>query len=118
MKRWGRFSLFGVVLLIVLWTAAFYRGSHSEGFHFLEQRIRASQQMQGLVGRVQRVSLPALGRYREKFVGSDRWVSLIVEVQGDKGSVRVDAQLQRHNGVWVVTGSSVGTQSIDLGATS
>ena len=99
---------------VAIWVAAFVWGSHSEGFHYAEGRIRASQAIQSLVGNVRTVTMPVFGHYREKFVGSDKWVNLIVDVNGDKGGVRLRMALRKNNGIWTITESYVGGQKIDL----
>jgi hypothetical protein len=97
-----------------MWAVAFFWGSHSEGFHFLEGKIRTSREIQSRVGIVQRVTLPVFGRFREKSVGSDKWVRMTVDVTGDKGAVTIRTVLQKENSVWKITKSSIGDQKIDL----
>jgi hypothetical protein len=89
-------------------------GSHSEAFHFLEGKIRTSQEIQRRVGVVQKVTLPVFGQFREKFVGSDKWDWMTVDVSGDKGAVTIRTALQKRSNVWKITESSVGDQPIDL----
>lgn len=70
--------------------------------------------MQSRVGDVRKVTLPVFGLYREKFVGSDKWVKMIVDVEGDRGTVQVHTALQKKNGVWSITESSIADQAVDL----
>lgn len=110
----SRRILLAVALGAVMWAAVLFWGSHSEGFHFLEGKIRTSQEIQSRVGIVQRVKLPVFGRFREKFVGSDKWVWMTVDVTGDKGTVTMRTALQKKNSVWKITESYIGDQKIDL----
>jgi hypothetical protein len=110
----SRWILTVILLASAMWVTAIYWGSHSEGFRFLEAKIRVSREIQGLVGNVRKVTLPALGQYREKFVNSDRWVKMTVDVEGDKGTVTVNTILQKENGVWRITESSIGSRPVDL----
>jgi hypothetical protein len=114
MKKQSRWLLLAVALGVVLWITGFFWGSHSEGFHFIEGKIRQSQEIQRRVGNVREVRLPVFGLYREKFVGSDKWVKMIVDVQGDKGAVTINAALEKKNDVWTITESSIGAQHLDL----
>ncbi|HEV7611865.1 MAG TPA: hypothetical protein VGO37_08330 [Steroidobacteraceae bacterium] len=110
-KRW---VLLAGVLGVVMWAIAVFWGMHSEGFHFVEGKIRASQEIQNRVGIVQNITLPVSGKYREKFVGSDKWVWMTVDVAGDKGTVTLRTALQKENNIWRITQSSIGDQKIDL----
>ena len=114
MTKQSRWLLVAVALGIVLWVTAVFWGSHSEGFQFVEGKIRKSQEIQSRIGNVRNVTLPVFGRYREKFVGSDKWVKMIVDVEGDKGAVTISTALQKENDVWTITESSIGAQHIDL----
>lgn len=114
MKKPSRWILVAIAFGIVMWATAVYWGSHSEGFQFVEGKVRASREIQNRVGNVRKVSLPVFGQYREKFVNSDRWVKMMVDVEGDKGAVTVSTALQKKNGVWTITESSIGTQHVDL----
>jgi hypothetical protein len=110
----SRWVLVAVAFGIVMWATAVYWGSHSEGFQFVAGKLRTSREIQSRVGNVRKVTLPILGQYRERFVNSDKWVKMIVDVEGDKGSVTVRTVLQKTNGVWTVTESSIGAQHVDL----
>jgi hypothetical protein len=103
-----------VTLGVVMFVVAVFWGSHSEGFHFLEGKIRTSQEIQTRVGVVRKVTLPVSGQFREKSVGSDKWVWMIVDVNGDKGAVTIRTALQKKNNVWKITESSVDDQKINL----
>ena len=109
-----RWILAVIAFGMVMWTTAVYWGSHSEGFAFVEGRVRASREIQNRVGNVRKVSLPVFGQYREKFVNSDRWVKMMVYVEGDRGAVTVSTELKKQNGAWTITDSSIGTQHVDL----
>jgi hypothetical protein len=106
--------LLAVTLGVAMWAIAVYWGSHSEGFLFLEGKIRTSQAIQSRVGIVRKVTLPMFGQFREKFVGSDKWVWMIVDVTGDKGAVRIRTALQKKNDIWKITESSIENQKIVL----
>jgi hypothetical protein len=54
------------------------------------------------------------GHYREKFVGSDKWVKMAVHVEGDKEAVTIDVALGKINNVWAITESTIGDHRIDL----
>ena len=114
MRNRSRWILTAIAFFVVMWAAAIYWGSHSEGFQLLQGRIRASPDIQSRVGNVRQVALPIFGLYREKFADSDRWVRMTVEVEGDRGSVTVRAVMRKRNDVWKITESSIGGQQIDL----
>lgn len=114
MSKRPRWAVLTITFVILMWAMAVYWGSHSEGFRFVEGRVRASKAIQSRVGDVREVTLPVFGLYREKFVGSDKWVKLIVDVEGDRGTVRVHTALQKRNGVWSITESSIADQAVDL----
>jgi hypothetical protein len=110
----SRWFLVAVALGALLWITAVFWGSHSEGFHFVEGKIRTSQEIHSRVGNVRKVDLPVFGHYREKFVGSDKWVKMAVHVEGDKEAVTINVALEKTNNVWTITESSIGDQHIDL----
>jgi hypothetical protein len=110
-KRWVSLA---VILGVAMWAIAVFWGSQSEGFHFVEGKIRASQEIRSRVGIVQKITLPVFGKYREKFVGSDKWVWMTVDVAGDKGTVTLRTALQKENNIWKITQSSIGDRTIDL----
>lgn len=114
MSKQQRGALLTIAFVIALWAVAVYWGSHSEGFQFIEGKVRASRAIQSRVGDVRKVTLPVFGLYREKFVGSDKWVKMIVDVEGGRGAVRVHAALQKKDGVWTITESSIGGQQVNL----
>lgn len=114
MGKHARWVLVAVALGAIMWITAVFWGSHSEGFRFVEQKIRTSQEIHSRVGNVRKVGLPILGHYREKFVGSDKWVNMVVDVEGDKGAVTIRTALQKNDDVWTITESSIGDQHIDL----
>jgi hypothetical protein len=109
--RWG---VVAVTLGVLMYVGAVFWVSHSEGFHFIEGRIRTSEEIQGRVGAVQKVTLPMFGHFREKAVGSDKWVWMLVDVTGDKGAVTIDTAMQKRNNVWKITESSINGQKINL----
>jgi len=110
----SRWILAAVSFVIVMWAAAVYWGSHSEGFQFVEGKVRASREIRSRVGNVRKVTLPVFGLYREKFVGSDKWAEMMVDVEGDRDTLRVQTALQKKNGVWTITESSIGSQQVNL----
>jgi hypothetical protein len=113
-RKQSRSILAAVAFAIVMWVTAVYWGSHSEGFQFVEGTVRASREIQNRVGNVRKVTLPVFGLYREKFVGSDKWVKMMVDVEGDRDTVRMQTALQKKNGVWTITESSIGSQQVNL----
>ncbi len=106
--------LVAIALGSVMWITAAFWGSHSEGFQFVVGKIRTSQAIRSRVGNVRKVYLPVFGHYREKFVGSDKWVRMTIGVQGDKSEVMVRTVLQKNNGIWTISESFIGIQQINL----
>jgi len=104
----------GIAIFVVGWAVAMFWGTHSEGFKFLESKVRGSAEIQRRIGNIRKVSIPLLGQYHEKFADSDRKVKMTVTAAGDRGSVTVRAVMQKKNGVWNITESYIGDQQIDL----
>jgi hypothetical protein len=86
----------------------------SDGYQFLDQTIRRSSQIQSLVGDVNAVKLSYLGEYRQKAVGADRWLTMTLNVTGQKGSTTIRASAKKIGGAWSVTSSSINGEPVKL----
>ena len=89
-------------------------GAHSEGYKFLDQAIRRAPSIREQLGEVKTVTLSFTGGYRSKFVGDNEWVTMKLNVSGQKRTGTVAASAKRINGVWSVTDASMDGRSIDL----
>ena len=49
------------------------------------------------------VSLNPLGSYRERFVNSNKWTHMTVNVTGSRGKVVANVSVERINGIWKVS---------------
>ena len=107
------------VPVVVAAFAAFYIGlyfwgTHSEGYQFLDQAVRKSSVIQQRVGTVESVRMSFLGGYRERFVDSNKWTTMTLNVNGNKGNVTVKAGAKKINGVWSVSEASIGGERVSL----
>lgn len=99
---------------IAFYIGLYLWGMHSEGYQFLNQAVRKSTEIQRRVGSVQSVRISFMGGYRERFVDSDRRVTMSLNVVGDKGSVTIDAAAKKANGVWSVSKASINGQPVEM----
>ena len=105
--------------LVIAAVIAFYvivhvYAAHSEAFEFLNQAVRKSVTIQSRVGNVQQVRLGILDRYSEKSSGSDKRVKMIVNVVGDRCTVKVGASVKKIGGEWSVTDASIDAEPVRL----
>src|SRR5882762_3713121 len=106
----GGFAIFYVGLY--LW------GSHSEGYQYLTQVVRESDEIRQRVGDVQSIRLSFIHGYREKFVISEsrssKTVAMTLRVFGSRGTVSVEAVARQSNGAWSVSTASIDGHSVKL----
>jgi hypothetical protein len=107
----GAVSIAGVLFYVV---ETHVSASHSEGYKFLEQAIRAAPNIRGRVGDVTSVELSWTREYRYKTVGDNEWVWMNFNVKGSKGSGTVAASAQRLDGVWSIAEASMDGHPIAL----
>jgi len=96
--------------------AIFYivSGAHSEGYKFLDQAIRRAPSIREQFGEVKTVTLSFTGGYRSKSVGDNEWVTMKLNVSGQKRTGTIAASAKRISGVWSVNDASMDGRSIDL----
>lgn len=103
-------ACFGVALCIGLRISAL----SSDGYQFLDQAIRRAPQVRARLGEVEAVRLSYFGKYRQRAVGADRWITLTLNVTGRKASATIRASAKRLNGNWSITSSSIDGAPISL----
>jgi len=101
---------FGVILYAGIRVSA----ESSDGYKFLDQTVRRAPFIQSSLGQIEAVKLSYVGTVRLRAVGSDRWVTMTLNVVGEKGTATVVASAERSGGVWSVTASSINGQPISL----
>ena len=103
-------ALAGAIFYIALYVS----GAHSEGYKFLDQAIRSTPSIREQLGDVKTVALSFIGGYRFKFVGDNEWVTMKLNVSGQKRAATVAASAKKINGVWSVTDASMDGLPISL----
>jgi hypothetical protein len=101
---------FGVLLYVGLRVSA----ESSDGYKFLDQTIRRAPQVQSRLGEVEGVKLSYFGAYRQRFVGSDRWLTMTFNVTGNRRGATIVASAKKVGGSWLVTSSSIDGEPISL----
>ena len=114
-----KFKLRTWILCIVIFAALLYVGGRiaaesSDGYRFLDQAVRHAPQLQSRLGQIESVRLSYLGTMRLRTVDSHRWVTLTLDVVGNRGNATVVASAERRGGVWSVTASSIDGEPIIL----
>jgi hypothetical protein len=104
---------------VILFAAVLYLGLRisaqtSDGFRFLGEAIRQSPQIRARLGDVESIRLSYIGQNRQKAVGSDRWVTLTIDVTGKTGSATVIASATKKGGIWSVTDASIRGEPVSL----
>jgi Cytochrome oxidase complex assembly protein 1 len=98
----------------ILYVAIHVTGAHSEGYKFLDQAIRSSTTIREQIGDVKTVELSFLGEYRFKYVGDNQWVTMKLNVRGQKGDGTVAASAKKISGAWSVTDASMDGRPLAL----
>jgi hypothetical protein len=107
--------IFGVVCLgVLLYVGVRVAAESSDGYKFLDQAIRRAPQIQSRLGQIESVQLSYIGGVRLRAVASQRWVTLTLNVVGNKGAAKVVASAERRGGVWSVTAASLDGEPIAL----
>ncbi len=66
------------------------------------------------MGEIEGVKLSYFGAYRQKFVGSDRWVTMTFNVAGNRRAATIVASAKKIDGAWSVTSSSIDGEPVSL----
>ena len=103
-------AVFGAALYVVVYLLAM----NSDGFKFIEQKIRNSQIVNEQVGAIHTVRPSLLGPYDQKTVGSDEWVSMSITVTGAVKAIELDVRAKKVDGNWVVEATKQGNQTLSL----
>ena len=101
---------FGIALFVGLRISAL----SSDGYRFLDETIRRAPQLQSRLGEIEGVKLSYFGAYRQKAVGSDRWVTMTFNVTGNRRAATVLASAKKVGGSWSVTSSSIDGEQVSL----
>lgn len=102
--------VFGACLYAIL---LFYE-PHTESFKFIKNSIELSRSMQYEVGSIEKVRIDPIGGYSDKFVGSDHFVHMVVDVKGTSGQVAVHIFATKENGVWLIRQATINGRPVDL----
>jgi len=86
----------------------------SDGYRFLNLAVRHSPQIQARLGDIEEVGLSYFGTLRLRAVGADRWVTMTLNVTGQRGSATVEASARKTGDTWIVTGASMDHKPIML----
>lgn len=107
--------ILGVVFFaVLLYVGVRVAAESSDGYKFLDQAIRGAPQVQSRLGQIESVKLSYIGSIRLRAVDSQRWVTLTLNVVGNKGAAKVVASAERRGGIWSVTASSIDGEPIAL----
>jgi hypothetical protein len=113
-KKIGRTIAIAAFFGIALYAIVYLMASNSDGFEFIEQKIRTSEVVKEQVGDIKKVRPSLLGPYDQKTVGSDEWVSMTISVSGTEKAIELDVKAKKTNGVWVLVTAKKGDQSLNL----
>jgi len=113
-KKLGRTIAIAAFFGIALYAIVYLMASNSDGFEFIEQKIRTSEVVKEQVGNIKKVRPSLLGPYDQKTVGSDEWVSMTICVTGTGKAIELDVKAKKTNGVWVLVTAENGDQSLNL----
>jgi hypothetical protein len=103
-------AFFGATLYAIVYLLAI----NSDGFEFMEQKIRTSEVVKEQVGDIKKVRPSLLGPYDQKTVGSEEWVSMTIGVSGTAKAIELDVKAKKTNDVWVLVTVKKGDQSLNL----
>jgi len=103
-------ACFGVLIFVVLHQLAL----SSDGYHFLDLSVRRAPQIQARLGSIEDVRLSYFGTLRLRAVGSDRWVTMTLNVTGSRGAATIQASAKRTGNTWVVTAASMDQKPISM----
>jgi hypothetical protein len=104
-NRWKVFRGYLIALPIVLAIGAllyYVYIPNSAGFEAARSVVTDLPDVRSRVGQVQRVTVLPFRPFRERFVGSDRFVLLSLGVRGDRGQIKVRIRMVRSNDKWRV----------------
>ena len=99
---------------VVFYVGIYFLGAQSDGYKFLDQTIRSAPNIRERVGNVQNVRLSFFGGYRDKTVGSKEWLTMTLNVRGQKGAATVVADAKKVDGAWSVTNASIDGSPVSL----
>lgn len=113
-KKVGRSIALAAFFGVALYAIVYFMASHSEGFDFVEQKIRNSPAVKAQVGEIRKVRPALLGPYDQKTVNSDEWVSMALDVSGSLKSIELDVKIKKANGVWSIESAKSNGQNVSL----
>jgi Cytochrome oxidase complex assembly protein 1 len=106
-KKW-LFTILTVVCLgVVLYTTVYSWVASSEGFAFVVQQIKSSDEIQAKVGSIRDVRLSPAGQFRLKWAGANERVFVVVDVNGTKKSIELKVNAEKTDGKWQLTSMKI-----------
>jgi hypothetical protein len=105
MNRWIRWIVIAITAGCVLFGGIFLYASRSEPYQFSERWLRTSAEVQQKVGDVKQTRLSLRGVFSDELKGDVRRARVSTYVQGSKGSLIANLQLQKRGADdWIVIG--------------
>ncbi len=101
-RKVSKLIAIALFLGMLLYFGIFFWGSHSESFKFVEQTVMNSRNLQSQIGAIEHVRLTPFGSFREKFVDSDKWATMTIEVIGANKTITLDVRTKKLNDVWTI----------------
>ncbi len=106
--------IFAVIGGIVLYAVIGLFQSNSESFRFSEKSLVESTYLAKEVGRVEKVRVPLMGSYSERWSGSDARASMTLEVIGARRTIEIELEVRKKDGVWTVEKAIVEGKLVSL----
>jgi hypothetical protein len=103
-----------VIFGLALYIGVYFVATHSDGFEFIEERVRSSQAIRGQVGDIKEVRPSLLGSYDHKTVNADEWVSMTIDVIGSLKHIEIDVKAKKTNGAWKIESAQLGEQAVEV----
>ena len=113
-KRVAKFLGLSLVLGTILYASVYFIAWHSDGFKFIEQRIKNSQEIKSQVGNIKQIRPSLLGPYHSKSIDSDEWVSITISVVGVERSIELEVKAMKVNDLWTLESVKHGEKIISL----
>ncbi|MDB5840066.1 MAG: hypothetical protein JWQ23_2018 [Herminiimonas sp.] len=103
-------AIFGMTLYALV----YFMAIRSDAFKFIVQEIGNSQTIRTQVGDIKKIRPSFLGVFDRKTADSDEWVSMMVDVSGQKTTLELQVKAKKENGAWLLQSVKSGDQKLDL----